>query len=468
MTLSTPLRTIGAVAVLAGCAYYNALYNANRLADEASRAEREGRPDEARALWGQAAVKAESVAVRHPESRHRDDALLLQGRALSATGDCAAAVAPLSAVADSSPEPDMRSRARMVLGQCWVALGEGDSAVGVLTAEAAHPDPARRAEAREWRGRAHLLRRDYRSALRDLESLTVDVTFEVALAYLGLGDVGEATRILGQRSAGTYHETQWLAILDSVGKRSPTLATGLVERLRDAAPLTGGAEARLLTGDGWRWLAVGDSAQALARFGAAAMAAPDSVASTMAAGTAAMVVARRTASLDTVPILLVALRAAETRGAGADVSRFVRVLERVAALSGAAAKDGHDLEMFVAAEGLRDSLGALGLAAALFRRLAADHPGSIIAPKALLAAAWLDRTAAQELVAWVLERYPDSPYSRAILGRATTAYVVVEDSLRRALQPEVGQLPARARRTRYPEEGAEDEVIRHGRRPGKP
>ena len=70
-----------ALGLLAGCAYYNGLYNANRLVKAAEKAEREGRVGEARSFWAQAAVKAESVVARYPESKYRDDALLLRGRA---------------------------------------------------------------------------------------------------------------------------------------------------------------------------------------------------------------------------------------------------------------------------------------------------------------------------------------------------------------------------------------------------
>ena len=60
-----------AASLLGACAYYNGLYNANRLASDARRAEREGRAGEARSLWAQAAVKAESVATRYPDSKYR-------------------------------------------------------------------------------------------------------------------------------------------------------------------------------------------------------------------------------------------------------------------------------------------------------------------------------------------------------------------------------------------------------------
>ena len=72
-----PLAWMLLTTAMVGCAYYNGLFNANRLAADAERAERDGRSGEARSLWAQAAVKAESVATRYPGSGHRDDALLL-------------------------------------------------------------------------------------------------------------------------------------------------------------------------------------------------------------------------------------------------------------------------------------------------------------------------------------------------------------------------------------------------------
>ncbi len=95
------------VVTICGCAYFNGLYNANQLAKDAIRAEREGRVGEARSLWSQAAVKAESVAVRYTESRYFDDALLLQGRALRAAGQCEPAIAPLQLAIQTSADKDL-------------------------------------------------------------------------------------------------------------------------------------------------------------------------------------------------------------------------------------------------------------------------------------------------------------------------------------------------------------------------
>ena len=76
---------------LSGCVYYNGMYRANRLANSARKAERDGRTFEANNLWGQVATKAESVMVRHPTSKYAEQAELL--RILAAPAPTTAALA---------------------------------------------------------------------------------------------------------------------------------------------------------------------------------------------------------------------------------------------------------------------------------------------------------------------------------------------------------------------------------------
>ena len=78
--------------------YYNGMYNANRLASSARKAEREGRTFEANNLWGQVATKAESVVVRHPDSKYAEEAAVLRGVALARLGQCDEAMTPLTRV----------------------------------------------------------------------------------------------------------------------------------------------------------------------------------------------------------------------------------------------------------------------------------------------------------------------------------------------------------------------------------
>ena len=69
MSGARPLRRMClavSLTVTAGCVYYNGMYNANRLANSARKAEHDGRTFEANNLWGQVATKAESVAGTSP------------------------------------------------------------------------------------------------------------------------------------------------------------------------------------------------------------------------------------------------------------------------------------------------------------------------------------------------------------------------------------------------------------------
>lgn len=473
MKLVAPLL-LGAAVGLAGCAYYNGLYNANRLADDAERAEREGRPDEARSLWAQAASKAESVAVRFPDSKHRDDALLVHGRALTAIGQCARAVFPLRVAADSSIDTDLRSRARLLLAECWMELGAADSVIDILAPEIASAEVRRRSEALRLRGRAFLHRKEYQRAIDDLAGLgTVRSDLDLALAYLGVGEIDRAAAILTARTGDPFHEISWRAVLDSLWPRQAWLAADLVDRLVGTGSLTPGQEARLLLDDGERWLAVDRDEVAMQRFRAASRAAPDSVDGEIAAGRAVVLTVRNTDDVREVSELAAALRTVERRGgASGEVVIFAGILGRVAALLEPAASHeaDADLRLFLLAETVRDSLAAPKLAGGLFRFLQAAQPRSPVAPKALLAAAALDTARADSLVSLVFRMYPGSPYARAFRGEARAEFVVVEDSLyvlargTRVAEIEPGRPPVDTDRDEPPR----DEVIRHGSRPGKP
>ena len=71
-----------AAPLVSGCVYYNAMWSAENHAKQARRHEGRGEINEARGQWLRAAVKAESVHVRHPASRWADDAWVLQAEAL--------------------------------------------------------------------------------------------------------------------------------------------------------------------------------------------------------------------------------------------------------------------------------------------------------------------------------------------------------------------------------------------------
>ena len=77
------------------------------------------------------------------------------------------------------------------------------------------------------------------------------------------------------------------------------------------------------------------------------------------------------------------------------------------------------------------------MAARLFTLVAERYPASIIAPKALLAAAELDLEVADSLRRIVRAEYPHSAYTKAAAGEFSREYTAIEDSIHRLLASEI-------------------------------
>lgn len=432
-----PARTIWAPLAggltLAACAYFNGLYNANRLAGEARRAEREGRTGEARALWAQAAVRAESVAVRYPESGYRDDALLLWGDALRRIGDCRRAVEPYAITVDSSPDPGLVRRARLGLGECYVRTRRPDSVALVLGSLAADTTTPQADTAAYWLGRAALLAGEPVRAAEVLEqSRHPEAAFYLARALLGAGDPARAAEALERRVAGPFLETEWRAVLDSLARSDPDAAGRLVDRLLERRGLTSGQRARLLVDDGERWMARSAFQPAAPRFRRAMEVAPDSADGQVGRVRLAQITLRGADDLGAIAQAFAEVRtAAGTSGRALQVAQLpLQLLRRVNGAVERGEGPLADVLRFVAGEVLRDSLHAPGLASEMFLLVGREHPESLLAPKALLAAAALDPAIADSVRSALAQRYPTSPYTLAVAGDRSPQLVAVEDSVR--------------------------------------
>ncbi len=419
--------------LLGACAYYNGLYNANRLASDARRAEREGRSGEARSLWAQAAVKAESVATRYPGSKYRDDALLLWGQGLARTGACSRAVDPLALAADSSPDPALRGAARLALAGCQLETHQPDAAIAALTPLLDDSDSAVAAEARHLRGLAHLESGDPAAAAQDLGRLPSErVGLDLATAYLALGDVGQARRELDARVGGPFEEDRWLPLLDTLGAASPLAAEQIVDRLVERNDLTTGQRARLLLADGRRRARAGHFDAAVQRYREAQRVAPDSAAGGAAAAYLALHDLEGVTQLSQLPPTLRVLdELRRSGGLGAVIAEpaanFVGALETV--LGGDDPSVG-DVRLFLLGEIFRDSLELPHLAVGIFLRMAQDYPESVFAAKALLAAAALDPTCADSVATILYARYAASPYTLTLRGsEGGEQFALLEDSL---------------------------------------
>jgi predicted negative regulator of RcsB-dependent stress response len=441
--LPAALAAALAVGSFLACAYYNGLYNANRLVGEAEKAEREGRIGEARSLWSQAAVKAESVATRYPDSRYRDDALVLQGEALRATGECALAKAPLSEALETSVDTALRKRAALALGQCCFETGEYEESIGVLEPLAEGTDTLWSRPARLWRGRSLLETGSYAEAATDLEGAPrAEAAFDLSVAYALLGRAVYARAELERRLEAPYDESGWLEALDTLGVRQAEDATGLVSQLVERSDLSDGERARLLLADGRRWADHGAMGRARERFEQAVRAAPDSNDGDQAALELALLRIKVATDLREMSVLADSLDSAVARignGLGAEAS-YAAVLRGAAAVLDTVRSSGlsenslsamHlDLDMFLYAEDLRDRVSARNLAAAMFRSVQEELPLSSIAPKALLAVVHLQPESADSLLLVVHSDYATSPYVLQLKGVAADRYAALEDSLR--------------------------------------
>ena len=427
-----PWRAAAAVLCVTGCAYYNGLYNANRLAHEAERAERDGRTGEARSLWSQAAVKAESVVSRHPKSRYRDDALYLQGRALRQVGACSQALPPLALAADSSPDAALRVEARLLLGDCRLQLSEPESTLVVVAPVLGEGSAQARSSALLLRGRALLQLGRNEAALEELTASGArEGAYAKAVALARLGRREEAAATLEGVLDGPYVEARWLPTLDSVGKTDPAVLGPLLERLSAHPDVRVGQRARLWLADGQRWLGAGDTAAAERRFVAVRELAADSSEGRAARAHLAVFAARRAVAWPEVQGVADSLRSVmQQGGAAARIGgRYAGVLTRA---RNELDTDGTSMGLFLAAEDVRDTIGNRELAASLLEQVVERHPETPLAPKALLALAAVRPAVGDSLVAVLRSRYPTSPYTLVLAGAGAAEYEALEDSLRRA------------------------------------
>ena len=417
---------------LAGCAYYNGMWSAERLARDARRLEARGMTAEARLNWGRAAVKAESVLVHHPSSRWADDALVLQGEGLARSGVCSEAAPALDRALREVTDHALRERAALAAASCAVEAGSGDQAERLLDPVLASRDGRRRSRAGYLAGRAALLRGDPnaaadRFARSDLpEAASARVS---ALATAGRGK--DALAAMESVAPRDDDETRWGDALAEVAMAAGVdIAADALDRLLVRGRLRLGARARLLIADGDRLRQARRFDRAAARYAAAVQLVPDSTEARVARLHA---LRGAVAQLQTVSALdSLAARAADltetTSGA-----LLAEARELQGRIDEARQGDTAEIAAFRAAEIVRDSLDAPALAAALFRQFAMRHPASLFAPKALIAAGQLQPETLDSVNTVLQSRYAESPYALAFRGAPSPAFQASEDSLAVAL-----------------------------------
>jgi len=425
---------------LSSCAYYNAMWTAERFAKDARRLEAHGRESEARTQWARAAAKAESVMVHHPRSRWADDALVLRAEGLAHAGTCALAAAPIARALATVSDVSLRERAGIAAAECALLTGNAGDADRALADALTSNDAGRRSRAEFLAGAGAAGRFDYDAALehfaRSREPRALPAR---ARALLAVGRPAEAAAVLDTIAFGRFDATEWTELLDglsAVGGEGPDAASAALDRLLARARVPFADRARLLVADGDRRLAREDFDGAVARYRQAAAAAPVGEAGVARVRELRVMAVRATGRGDLGPVVLELTRIARPGeggtmvgggGGGVEAQRLLDFLGRVVA---PATSPGG---AFRVAELARDSLGAPRLAGQLFLDLAATDSASLFAPKALVAALTLLPERHDSIAAVLDGRYAASPYTRALRGDASPAYAALEDSLAREL-----------------------------------
>jgi tetratricopeptide (TPR) repeat protein len=413
-----------------GCVYYNAMWTAERAAGQARRAEERGLEGEARGHWMRAAVKAESVHVRHPDSRWADDAWVLHAEGLVRAGSCAGARATIAVALREVADPPLRERLALIAGECALELGVPEEALRQLAPALASGDRERRAQAEYLMGRAAEARGDRATAIARYEAsgnrAAARARVRVLLRMSERVDEGLAG--LAAALAGRFDETEWESLLDAAAAAAGSAAaSAALDRALDRSRVPGDARARLLVADGDRLFAAGDFAAAAARY---------RIAERLAAGRpegdrAQVRRLRATAALadDSTDLARVKEDLDRMRSGrlGPEASSLDALLGRV--LAG----DHEPVAAFRTAELARDSLRTRALAGRLFLGIAARDPASLFAAKALVAALSLVPEQRDSITAVLESAYAESPYVQAARGYISPGYTALEDSLARAL-----------------------------------
>jgi tetratricopeptide (TPR) repeat protein len=408
------------------------MYNANRLASSARKAERDGRTFEANNLWGQVATKAESLIVRHPGSKYAEEASILRGLALAKLGQCEEALGPLGRAELANLKTELREDTWLAAGRCQVALGNIAAAEAAFAQVTESKSSQRRNEARFQRARSLRALGRYQEALVLLKASQEPRALpELLLSLAGAGRLPESMALADSLIAKGDTTQPWDSLVATLGRQDPSSASLLVDRLRRLARADE-KHARWLLEDGIRLLTT-DTARALVRFREAVRVGG----SGDAAGRASLQLLRQDLRRLTTPQELSpaiqALRSVgqKYRTAAPEASQLQTTALRLMTLydSVPAGSPQGDLRLFLLAEAARDSLEAPRLAHGIFLRILNEWPDSPYAPKAVLAAQQLDPQWADSGRVLLETRYLDSPYLAIIRGEEGSTYRSLEDSL---------------------------------------
>lgn len=445
---------------LSSCAYYNGMYNTRKFTHEAEKAEREGRTIDASTAWGQVTVKAETLLVRHPDSKYIPEARVLMGRAYAKLGDCTSARASLEPGLGMIQDSVLEREGRLALARCLVRLGEADRAVMAYQRLYQSAPDSQQAVLRPELLTALQAAGAWSDAL-ELASDSATATQRVRLVLLaGAGREAQLAALADSLAAAGDTLAPWDSASAVAGRADPVAGSRVVDAMLRLPSINAERRARVLLADAAR-LAPLDSGPAMARL-RQVLAAPAPGDLTARARLEMIRLRLRYAeSLTDLDAIATDLRrqtedsplAAEARTLAASLDELIALRDSV----GVSTPSG-DMRTFLAAELARDELQARPLARQLFVRVADLWPASPYAAKALLAARVV-APADTTLRVRIETEYTADPYVMAVRGADVPALRSLEDSLGQFASAE---LTRRVRETQRPGQGR---AARPGQRP---
>ncbi len=439
------LRSVALAALLLSpsCAYFNSMYNANRLFGDAEKARSRGDTPAAETAYRGAIEKANRSLTKHPKSRWTDDALILIARSHFALHDYANARQSFETLLSNTNNAGVRSTAEIQLGVIATETGADEVALERLTRALDKPAAPSGIVALGFLSRARLRARAGHNpeAAADLASarkhggngLSAEIALLESAVALAAADSGAARRafqsLLHDRRAEVWSDSVRASARVLARTFSTTYARSVLLTAEDgawrAAPrdsmLLFAAELSLQGGDTTGAI---NAAERLAARGAGTTADHARV----RAATWRLAAASSLDELERVrAVLLPALSNEAARALVHDLRTLDVLVER-------SSRTGQPLLLFAAAELARDQLHAPQVAGRLFLTYADVAKQTVWTPKALLAALELVPPDSAAAIRERLERFPDNPYVSALSGTGDPeAFAGAEERLSRVL-----------------------------------
>lgn len=408
-----------------GCVYYNGIYNAQAEAKGGDARLRADDDANATMRFQRAAAIAESVLVRHPESKWRTRALYIAARSGALASQCERAMPRLLALLNDSitqgPQLTVaeRDQSQFALATCEVRNGRSRSARSRLDSliDGRSQDPELLRQSRIWAARAALGMGDRDAVTAYLAALNGSVLqWELIGASLAAREYARVESLLVLRARqGDYRDDVSRALRELFADGRFDAAERIVLQY-DGARIRDESRARMHFALGDMHVRLGrDSLARLHLYSARTLAGRDSLTGYEANARLALIDVARLSSIRELDTLVARQDSVVWRTAYAQLLAERVLLFRLLAARDANA-DATGASLYLAAEIARDSLRAPRLAQTLFMRVLRERPASVLVPNAWYAASLLEPDSAAAWRGRILAEHGQSAVAARLRG----------------------------------------------------